>query len=105
MMPSRALAVGVRAAALVEGRATCVQLAADAVALVKFRYHITFLTVVFGALIFAVEIAAQVVLDLLVLYVSFKGFYAVLLISTVVLVGGAHASSVVRGSLKAVWLR
>jgi 4-hydroxybenzoate polyprenyltransferase len=33
------------------------------------------------------------------------GFYGVLLITTVVLVGGAHASSVVRGSLKAVWLR
>lgn len=44
----------------------------DGLELVKFRYHVTFINVVFGALIFAPVIAADLAWRLLLLYVSFN---------------------------------
>ena len=51
------------------------------VALVKFRYHVTFLNVIFGALIFAPRLTAELFFRLAVLYVCFN----------VLLYGGIYA--------------
>ena len=45
---------------------------ASFIALVKFRYHVTFLNVVFAALIFAPRLGAGVFLRLALLYISFN---------------------------------
>lgn len=45
---------------------------ASFVALVKFRYHVTFLNVVFGALIFAQQLSPEVFVRLAALYVCFN---------------------------------
>jgi decaprenyl-phosphate phosphoribosyltransferase len=43
-----------------------------AVPLLKFRYHVTFANVVFGAALFATELGPGLLLDLALLYVSFN---------------------------------
>jgi decaprenyl-phosphate phosphoribosyltransferase len=48
------------------------QTARSFIALVKFRYHITFLNVIFGALIFAPRITPALALRLAVLYICFN---------------------------------
>jgi 4-hydroxybenzoate polyprenyltransferase len=48
------------------------RLLSDGLALIKFRYHITFITVVFGALIFAEHLDFRLLWRLVALYMSFN---------------------------------
>lgn len=66
LVPRTALAVS-----LAEARGAT-RFAADIGALFKFRYHVTFLNVVFGALIFATELTPRLIADLGLLYISFN---------------------------------
>jgi hypothetical protein len=74
--------------------------------LVKFRYHITYLTVVFAAAIFNGGLDLALARSLIALYLFFNVFfYAAIIATYLLLVAGARFSPVIRSDLHRAWTR